>query len=40
MEGTPAMPKNDCDQIVDANGKQIPARRQDAGSGANEPSMV
>jgi hypothetical protein len=30
------MPENDRDQALDENGKQIPARRHDAGSGANE----
>jgi hypothetical protein len=30
------VPQNDLDQIIPETGEQIPARRHDAGSGANE----
>jgi hypothetical protein len=36
LEWTQLMPDNDRDQISPENGEQIPARRHDAGSGANE----
>ncbi len=32
------MPERDIDQITPETGEQIPARRHDAGSGANETS--
>jgi hypothetical protein len=30
------MPENNIDQIIPETGEQVPARRHDAGSGANE----